>query len=101
MEFKENKSGGGITYLLKGRFTYADHASFRNILRMIGGGDLSHLVFDLSDVEFIDSAGMGMLLLANDTAEKAGVALKLRGATGQVKRLFEGQKFASVFALES
>ena len=100
MEFREEKSTGRTTYRLKGRFTYADHASFRTILGAIGSGGVPEFAFDLSELEFIDSAGMGMLLLANDSAETAGVTLTLSRPSGQVRRVFEGQKFATVFTLE-
>lgn len=100
MEIREEKSGDTVTYHLKGRFTYSDHTSFRGILAAIGTSGTRRIVFDFAPLEFIDSAGMGMLLLVNDTARKAGVSLVLKGATGQVERLFAGQKFAALFTLE-
>ncbi|MEO5337631.1 MAG: STAS domain-containing protein [Magnetospirillum sp. WYHS-4] len=100
MDIREDKSGDTTTYRLGGRFTFADHAAFRTILGAVGGGGARQVVLDLGQLEFIDSAGMGMLLLGNDTAAKAGVALVLKGAQGQVQRLFVGQKFSAVFRIE-
>lgn len=100
MEIREEKSGDAVVYHFKGRFTYSDHTSFRAILGAIGAHAAGKVVFDFAPLEFIDSAGMGMLLLANDTARKAGISLVLRGATGQVERLFVGQKFATLFTVE-
>jgi anti-anti-sigma factor len=100
MEIREEKSGEATNFRLKGRFTFADHAGFRVILSAMNGSGAKRVVVDLSELEFIDSAGMGMLLLANDTGKNSGTLLSLRGARGQVQKLFAGQKFFTVFAFE-
>lgn len=100
MEVREEKSADRIVFRLKGRFTFADHAAFRIILAALGGPAAKAVAIDLSELEFIDSAGLGMLLLANDTAGKSGTVLSLKGARGQVQKLFAGQKFSAVFRFE-
>jgi anti-anti-sigma factor len=59
------------------------------------------IVIDLAKVEFIDSAGLGMLLIARDEASKASRQLTLRGPQGQVKRMFAVTRFETLFAIES
>lgn len=47
------------------------------------------LVVDLSRLAFIDVAGMSSLLLVRRHLERTGRQLRLRGATGQVRTVFE------------
>lgn len=90
------------TVVLRGRFTFAAHAAFRDLLsleaeRITGGGTLA---FDLSAVEFIDSAALGMLLLAREAARQKACRIVLRGATGQVRRMLSVSKFETMFLVE-
>ena len=47
------------------------------------------LLIDLSAVEFIDSTGLSALIRADQAVTANGQRLSLRGASGQVRRLFE------------
>ena len=42
------------------------------------------LILDLSNVEYLDSSGLGVLLYLNGVAEDAGSALRVAGATRRV-----------------
>jgi anti-anti-sigma factor len=90
----------GKEVILTGRLTFADHNGFRSIIAMFQEPGNKRFVIDLSAVDFIDSAALGMVLLARDTAISKGVHLILRGAKGQVKRIMEVAKFNSLFTME-
>jgi HptB-dependent secretion and biofilm anti anti-sigma factor len=51
-------------------------------------------------VQEVDSAGLGMLLLARDEAKKNNRELILKGPCGQVKRMFGVTKFDTLFSIE-
>lgn len=87
--------------VLEGRFTYADHDLFRGVLDHLGRPGRGRPVFDLSQLTFMDSAGLGMLLLARETAEANGADLVLRGAAGPVLRLLTASRFETIFAVET
>jgi anti-anti-sigma factor len=55
------------------------------------------LQLDLSGVTFIDSSGLGMLILARRQAELHGVALTLEGVPAQVERVLDATGLASTF----
>ena len=61
---------------------------------------LKRLCIELSQVEFVDSAALGILLLARDEAEKSSTKLVLKSPQGQVKRMFEISKFHDLFNIE-
>ncbi|WP_295850065.1 STAS domain-containing protein [Tardiphaga sp.] len=86
--------------LMTGDLTFADHASFKALIGSLLKGRGSPIVIDLSELDFIDSAGLGMLLLIRDEANKAARKLVLRGPIGQVKRMFGVTKFETLFVVE-
>lgn len=100
MQYESSEREGTIHVTLHGRVTYSDHPSFRNVISQVRDSAARHLVFDVSDVEFIDSAGLGMLLMVRDTASERRADVVLRGAKGQVERIFNSSQFDSLFTLQ-
>ena len=49
---------------------------------------------------FIDSAGLGMLLLARDEGKRKNLDVCLRRPRGQVKRMLEVARFDTMFTIE-
>ncbi len=88
------------TATLTGEFTFADHGVFRTMIGKLVKAKDPTCVLDLSRLEFIDSAGLGMLLIARDEAKKANHALVLRHPTGQVKRMLEISKFGTQLTIQ-
>ncbi len=100
MEFTQEKSTGGMVIALRGAFTFKDHHAFRSLLEALRGGGSSH-VLDLSGLDFVDSAALGMLLIADDEARHAGWTLTLRRLSPQVARLFEVAAMDAIFVIEA
>jgi anti-anti-sigma factor len=57
-------------------------------------------VLDLSEIEFIDSSGLGMLLLLRETATDQGSEIVLRNPRDKVMRIFKACKYDSLFTIE-
>ena len=57
-------------------------------------------VIELSGLDFIDSAGLGMLLIVRDAAAAHSAKVVLRGAREQAKRLIQVARFDSLFTVE-
>jgi HptB-dependent secretion and biofilm anti anti-sigma factor len=85
---------------LNGRLTFAENGEFRQVVDAIGQAGGTNVVFDLEGLSYIDSAGMGMLLVARDAAAACGAAVALSRAVGQVGRMLQLAKFADFFNLE-
>lgn len=86
---------------LSGELTFVDHPVFRTMTTRLMQAKSSPSVIDLAGLQFIDSAGLGMLLVARDEAKRANRALVLRHPAGQVKRMFEISKFETLFSVQS
>jgi anti-anti-sigma factor len=84
-----------------GDFTFSDHAAFKQMVNDLFEGKSPSITLDLSQVTFIDSAGLGMLLLVREEAEKSHRKLVLQSPTGQVKRMFGVAKFDTLFTIAS
>jgi len=100
VNYKTQQNDTTITTEMTGRFTFSDHTVFRKLIDEITTQTATTQIFDLSGIEFIDSAGLGMLLLARDEGEKKRATVILRGAKGQVKRMVEVARFDTLFQME-
>ena len=99
MEITKHLKQGIYDVTMRGKFTFTDHPEFREILQEMGGNDVRQIVFHMSNVEFVDSAALGMLLLAGDEAEKYQKNLVISGAAGQVKKMFNMARFDTLFTM--
>ncbi|MCG8504888.1 MAG: STAS domain-containing protein [Sphingomonadales bacterium] len=81
------------------RLTFADHEEFRKVLKRISEGGFKSIVFDLQNLEFIDSAGLGMFLLAKDEADSRGQSVTLKGANGNIKKMLNVAQFDTLFKI--
>ncbi|HEY0330891.1 MAG TPA: STAS domain-containing protein [Rhodopseudomonas sp.] len=97
MQYEFNGNDANVS--LNGELTFTDHVAFREVAsRLLKATDQS-LTIDLSKLDFIDSAGLGMLLIVRDEANKANRSLTLRGPKGQVERMFSVTKFNTLFTV--
>ena len=85
---------------LHGDFVFNDNSSFREVLTRLAQAEVRQVIIHLNHVEFVDSAALGMLLLAREEAQKHHKSLILSGASGQVARTFEMARFSELFILQ-
>lgn len=93
-------AAGEAVIRVAGRFTFTDYTTFRAIVGETLAGGPKKLAFDLRELEFLDSAALGMLLLARDEAGKINAPVAIRGAAGQVERVLDVARFKTLFAFE-
>jgi anti-anti-sigma factor len=100
MEFTQDQTPNGIVIVLRGSFTFKDHHGFRAVLDALTAAGGGRRVLDLSQVEFLDSAALGMLLIAEDETTRARGSLILRNPSGPITRLFELSAMDTLFRIE-
>ncbi len=71
---------------------------FKDKMRELTAGEAPHVVLDLSEVEFIDSSGLGAIV-ASMKQMGNGRKLHLAGLTPAVDRVFRLTRMASVFSI--
>jgi anti-anti-sigma factor len=99
MDIMKNLTQGSYDVTFVGKFTFSDHTAFREVLEKIADKDVLRVTFHMEKMDFIDSTGLGMLLLALDATEDNHKPLIISGAVGQVKKMFELAKFNTLFTM--
>ncbi len=99
MIIESYNTADGITYVVSGRVTFADHKHMRELVRAVERRDFPKVVFDLEKIEFIDSSAIGMLLLVRETAIAHGVEIAIKGARGRIAKLLAVARFDQLFAM--
>jgi len=84
-----------------GRFTLGNRLSEMeaHVSSLIRDG-ARKLVIDLTQVDFVDSAGLGVIMRASGEIEQLGGKLRISGANEQVRRLFHITHTGTILALD-
>ena len=61
------------------------------------GGEKTKIVLDLSDVDHLDSSGVGIIMMCYGKAKKSGGELRLAGVTGNVERTLKAVNLERIF----
>ena len=80
---------------LNGPLTAANAPVFQNAMRREDPAET--LILDLTDVPYIDSAGLGLLVTAYVTRQKTGRKMVLSGINARVQKLFDVTRVSSLF----
>ena len=99
MNFSRNIQGNQMSVALAGKFTFPDNQVFRELLNEAARLSQPALEFDFDQVDFIDSAALGMLLVARDEVLKQGGHVTLKRPRGQVKKMFDISRFSALFTV--
>ena len=62
-------------------------------------GDVATLTFDFAKVEYISSAGLRVLLVAQKNMMKAGASMTIANVAPAVKEVFDITGFSTIFTL--
>ncbi len=100
MTFTQQINASGAVMALQGAFTFKDHHSFRALLDSLKNVAGRNHVLDLSGVDFLDSAALGMLLVADDETRSRGCHLTLQRPSSQIARLLELASMDTLFKIE-
>jgi anti-sigma B factor antagonist len=86
-------------YTLTGSIDEPGAAALRDhIVSQVQGG-VVHFIIDLSGVDFIDSAGLGMLVANLKTVYSRNGSIKLVNPSNEVLHVFEITRLVKVFSI--
>ena len=100
MEFQTRNVAEAVETRLIGRLEFTDHDRLRDIVALLDAPNLRKFVVDVSGLDFIDSAGLGMLLILQEEAEQKNVKLVVRGPRNEVKRSIDLAKIGEIVTIE-
>lgn len=98
MTINKKSEGEKLTLTLSGRLdTNTSPALEAELKRSVDG--VKELIFDFSDVEYISSAGLRILLAAQKVMNRQG-SMKLTGVSAEVMEVFEITGFSDILTIE-
>lgn len=99
MDFRIERSDSDVLVTLDGRLTFGENAAFRRMIEALGHDTDRKVVFDLGGMDHIDSAGLGMLMVAREAVVNGGGTAGIANAHGQVERMLALARFGDFFTL--
>jgi HptB-dependent secretion and biofilm anti anti-sigma factor len=100
LDYSTKQNGDTVSISFQGDFGFSDNPKTQSIIAEIKTNTCSHCSIDLSGLDSIDSAGLGMLLIINDAAEENGKTLELYKPSGQVQKMLEISKFSEIITIK-
>lgn len=98
MKIKATETYGAVILELKGNVMGGDDTKdFNELLHKYLDEGKKHIVVDLSEVKFMNSSGIGMLIGGLTTMKKAEGSLKLAGLTDKIESLLVITKLITIF----
>ena len=85
--------------MLSGPLTASNAPVFQNAMRREEPAET--LILDLTDVPYVDSAGLGLLVSAHVSRQKSGRSMVLSGINPRVQKLFEITRVGQLFLIFS
>ncbi len=89
MTITEEMQNHTVTLKLEGSFTYTQRKLFQETLKTVGTKNVEHVIIDLAQVPFLDSAALGLLMITHRqlVADKRRLSLAHPQAT--VRQIIE------------
>ncbi len=91
------KNGSGAQVRLGGSMYVEDSASVREQLIGLIEDGMVHLTVDLSDLDYVDSSGLGVLISIHKRCLQKGGKMVITGLRGMVEELFKLTRLDLVF----
>ena len=98
MEIVKNRSGNALTVKVSGRIDSVTSTELEDSLQ--GElDDVTDLTFDFSELEYMSSAGLRILLFSQRRMNKQG-KMKVTGINDTVREIFEVTGFLGILTIE-
>lgn len=91
--------GGRCVIRMAGRFDTHCRREFVEAVAQAVADAAGEIQVDLGGVEYIDSSGLGMLLMVRESAKSAGKTVSIANASGNVRQVLDIANFHKLFAL--
>ncbi len=98
MKVKTNETENGLVIKLEGEMMLGYSANdFHEAIRSAIENNKKKIVVDLSDVQFITSWGIGILIYGHTTTTNMDGGFKLAGVSDKINEIFKKTKIDNVF----
>lgn len=100
LEIRQREREGIAILDCEGRITAGEEASiFRDAVKRVAATPGSNLILNLGEVEYIDSTGLGAIVMSATSVRNAGGKVKLLNLTQRTIELLVMTKLATIFEI--
>ncbi|WP_028453449.1 STAS domain-containing protein [Chitinilyticum aquatile] len=98
MQATMQQDGNKAVITLRGSFTFEVHREFKQVTNSaLERNDITAIDLDLGEVDYMDSAALGMLLLLNERCN--GRKITLLNCKGTVRSVLDIANFSKIFEI--
>jgi anti-sigma B factor antagonist len=98
LEIKEREREGVLILDLNGRLTVGDEASkFRDRMSKLIAGGRHNIILNMAQVDYVDSTGLGAMVMCYTTLNRDGGKVKLLNLTRRSIELLVMTKLTTIF----
>jgi anti-sigma B factor antagonist len=99
MEIRQNEEGGIVFLAISGRMDAATSPQAEEIVKKVLEGDTNRLLFDLSKLDYLSSAGLRVILAAAKEMKRRKGKFVLCSLNDYVKEIFEVSGFGAIIPI--
>jgi stage II sporulation protein AA (anti-sigma F factor antagonist) len=100
MEYQTRNTPEGVEVRISGRLEFSDHNRLCDIIAVLAETQAGDFIVELSGLEFIDSAGLGMLFILQEEADRKELRLVVRNPQGDVRRSIDLARISEIVCIE-
>lgn len=90
LEWQELLDGENATLILNGKLTFESTANLRNRTKeLVLQHPITRLTFDMNNVRFVDSSGLGLLVSVKNTMTKRNGSFIMRNVCDTVRNIMK------------
>lgn len=87
---------------ISGRFDFEVHRDFKTAyMPLLDNPALREIEIEMSKVDYLDSAALGMLMLLNERAKEANKPVTLLNPSSLVSQVLEVANFSKIFSIKN
>ncbi|MFZ2300707.1 MAG: STAS domain-containing protein [Gallionella sp.] len=91
-----------VLITMSGRFDFEVHRDFKSsYMPLINNTAVREIEIEMSRVDYLDSAALGMLMLLHERAKEANKLVTLLNASGVALQVMEIANFSKIFNIKS
>ncbi len=99
ISYEYDASSKTLSLKLRGRLDFASHNSFSEAYQSQPAQLVDEYILDMSELMYLDSSALGMLLLLKDYALKTAV-ISIINCSEDVNKIFEIANFNQLFTIK-
>jgi anti-anti-sigma factor len=100
MNITTKQTGSETVLALSGRFDFNSHRDFRNSYEAALQNSATRTInLNMTQVDYLDSSALGMLLLLNEKARAANMEVVISDPPPSVRKIIEVANFSKIFRI--